>query len=290
MRRTLQLTAVLLLVLAAGLVACSGTPSSSSAGPGGPAPAPRATGAGGSAQASKAPADSSLPPVPAVPSGKLIRTADVTLEVKPGHFDDALNTLIQLTRQQGGYVSASSAATTGDRLREGVFTFSVPSDKFETTLASIHDLGTVKAEHLASQDVQQQYVDLQARLKNAEAQRDAMIALLQQAHTVGDILAVQNQLGQITAQIEQLKGQIDYLDHATAYSTITVALREAGVAAPPPSDLLSLRDALAQGVHAFLAILGGILLVVVAVGPYALLVAGAGWLWVARRRPRARTE
>ena len=290
MRRTLQLTVVLLLVLAAGLVACSGAQPSSSAAPSGPARATGTTGAGGSAQPAKAPADSSLPPVPSVPSGKLIRTADVTLEVKSGHFDDALDTLIQMTQQQGGYVSASSAATSGDRLREGVFTFSVPSDKFEATLGSIHDLGTVKAERLASQDVQQQYVDLQARLKNAEAQRDAMIALLQQAHTVGDILAVQNQLGQVTAQIEQLKGQIDYLDHATAYSTITVTLREAGVAAPPPSDLLSLRDALAQGLHAFLAILGGILLVVVAVGPYAVLIAGAGWLWVARRRPRARTE
>ena len=290
MRRTLVLTVLSSVALLAGLVACGGSQRAGSTAAPAPPPAVRTgTGATGTAQAPKA-GDTALPPVPVVPSDKLIRTADITLEVRSGRFDDTLTRLIALTQQQGGYVSASTASTTGDRLREGVFTFSVPSAKFEATLGAIHDLGTIKAERLASQDVQQQYVDLQARLKNAEAQRDAMLALLQQAHTVSDILAVQNQLGQITAQIEQLKGQIDYLDHATGYSTVTVTLREAGVAAPPPSDLLTLRDAVAQGVHAFLAILGGILLVLVAVGPYVLVVAGAAWLWVARRRPSTKTE
>ena len=226
-------------------------------------------------------------PVPAVPSDRLIRTAAVTLEVRSGRFDSTLERLEAVTAQSGGFVSASTAATTEDRLREGVFTFSVPSDRFEATLASLHDLGTIKAEHLSSQDVAAQYVDLQARLKNAEAQRDAMLAILQQARSVSDIIAVQNQLGQITAQIEQLKGQIGYLDHATAYSTITVTLREAGAPVAATSDVVSLREAAAQGLHAFLQSLGFLVMLLVAVGPYAVVVAGGLYIWRARRAARA---
>lgn len=291
MRRTLLLPILGVLALAFGLVACGGGAGSSTSS--GAGPSVPASGYSGAAQPATAPkagtggttSDSTaLPPVPTSPSDKLIRTAQVTLEVSSGKFDDTLTKLIALTSQQGGFISGSQAATTEDRLRSGVFTFSVPSEKFETTLGSIHDMGKVKAENLSSQDVAQQYVDLQARLKNAEAQRDAMLALLQRATQISDIIQVQNQLGQITGQIEQLKGQINYLDHATAFSTITVTLREAGVAAAPPSDASSLRDALMTGFHAFLVSLAAILVVLVAVGPYVLVV-GLGVLgWTQRRR------
>ena len=227
---------------------------------------------------------SALPaPLPVVASDRLIRTATVTLEVPSGHFDSALERLEAATAGSGGFLSASTAATSDDRLREGVFTFSVPSDHFEATMTALRNLGTVKAEHLSSQDVAQQYVDVQARLKNAEAQRDAMLAILQQARSVSDIIAVQNQLGQITAQIEQLKGQLNYLEHATAYSTVTVTLREAGTPVASPSDVLSLREAAAQGLHAFLASLAFVLMLLVAVGPYALVVAAAVVIWRLRR-------
>src|SRR4029077_13498038 len=94
------------------------------------------------------------------------------------------------------------------------------------------------------------YVDLQARLANAEAQRNAMVALLQRAQSVSDIIAIQNQLGQITQQIEELKGQIQYLDHNTSFSTVTVNIVEAGAPAPAAAgDNWGFATALAVPVH-----------------------------------------
>jgi uncharacterized protein DUF4349 len=294
MKRSLFGPFLVVLGLLLALAACGGGASSNStSGGAGPMvangtvagqPARAVPAQGGSTGAGSTADSVGVPPVPPVPSDKLIRTAQVTLEVSSGRFDDTLNRLVALTSEEGGFVSSSQASTAEDVLREGVFTFSVPSDRFEATIGSLRDLGKVQAENISSQDVGAQYTDLQARLKNAEAQRDAMLALLQQAKSVSDIIAVQNQLGQITGAIEQLKGQINYLDHATAYSTITVTLREAGVVAAPPSDTASLRDALATGFHAFVLSLAAVLVVLVAIGPYVLLAGLFVFGWAQRRR------
>ena len=92
--------------------------------------------------------------------------------------------------------------------RAGSITCLVPVGRCPGAVARVRDLGTVQNLVISGQDVSAQYVDLQARLKNAEAQRDAMLALLAQAKTVPDIIAVQTQLGNITAQFEQRQGQL----------------------------------------------------------------------------------
>src|SRR5205807_8405918 len=136
-----------------------------------------------------------------------------------------------LVELEQGYVSGTDAQAnpvTNDQIRTGVITFMVPAAKFDETIDALTKMGTVQNEHISGQDVSAQYVDLQARLANEEAQRNAIIALLAKAQSVSDIIAVQNQLGQITGQIEQLKGQIQYIDHNVAFSTITVQITETG--------------------------------------------------------------
>ena len=93
----------------------------------------------------------------------------------------------------------------------------VPVDKFDEAISGVRQLGKVQQLNISGQDVSAQYVDLQARLKNAQAQEAAYNALLQKATTVQDIIAIQNQLGQITQLIELLEGQIAYLEHACRF-------------------------------------------------------------------------
>jgi len=227
------------------------------------------------------------PPTTGLPEGqKVQRSAQVTLEVANGSFEKSLDRVTSLMRSLGGYVSGSDAvADSGDRLRSGQITFQVPSDKFDATLSGLRQLGTAQSMRISGTDVSTQYVDLQARLRNAEAQRDAMLALLQQARSVSDVIQVQTQLGQITGQIEQLKGQIDYLDHTTAYATVAVTLREAAGAA----DEWGLRTAAGQALHNFVNGIGVMLEVVGAVAPL-LPLALVGWLVVRRIRRRTPAE
>jgi hypothetical protein len=220
-----------------------------------------------------------VPPIGEGP--RVIRNANISVEVANGRFQATLDGIFRIAAVLGGYVSGSAGSTDTGALRSGTVTFQVPSDKFSQALNEVRGLGTVQGFNSSSQDVSLQYVDLQARLKNAEAQRDAMLALLTQAHGVGEIIAVQNQLGTITGQIEQLKGQIEYFDHVTSYSTVAVAVHEAAVAA---NDSWGFRAAISNALHGFVNTFDYILVGLGNAGPVLVLALLALLAWRFRRR------
>ena len=296
-------TGARLLLLAAfaafAAVACGGAASiatsSSSAGaarPGAGAVAPTGKAVAGALVTGAAPSQGIAQPAPApgnvvppVPDGpRVIRTAQLAVEVRNGAFDGTVNKVFAIASELGGYVAGSNAASDSGALRTGSITFEVPSDKFTDAVADIRAIGTVQNLVIGGQDVSAQYVDLQARLANEEAQRDAMLALLQQAKSVQDIISVQNQLGQITGQIEELKGQIAYYDQATTYSTVSVSIHEAAVAFRPQVDSWGLLTALSQGLHGFVSTLDYILVGVGYAGPIVVLLGLFGLAWRFRRR------
>ena len=285
--------AVLALPILVAVVACSSAASSAGSGSaaGRPAEATKQgqTDAGAPTTTTTTPKDV-VPPLPTGQGPRVVRTASITVQVANGKFDAALTRLIDLAAREGGYVAGSNAVSDGsDRIRTGTITFAVPSDKYEETISEVRASGTVQAFNSSAQDVSAQYVDLQARLKNAEAQRDAMLALLQRATSINDILNIQNQVGQITGQIEQLKGQINYLEHATGFSTVNVTLREAAVAAPRTSDDLGLQGAVHSGVYYFFQSIDFMVVALGALAPYLLIaLAGFGIFTAWRRRRPAR--
>lgn len=227
---------------------------------------------------------------PAVPvqGPQVIRQAQMTISVASGSFDSKLAAVRSLVEQEQGFISGTDAQTTqsDDRIRSGVITFMVPADKFDTTIDALSGLGKVQNEHLTGQDVSAQYVDLQARLANEEAQRQAMLTLLGRAQSVSDIIAIQTQLGQITQQIEELKGQIQYLDRNTSYSTVTVNLVESGAPVQPQSsDSWGFVTALSDAAHNFVTTINYIVTGLGAIGPVVIL-AGLGFiLWRRRGYP-----
>ena len=213
--------------------------------------------------------------------------ASLTLTVPNGSFDTSLDRVTALVETRGGYISGALAqADGGDRVRSGQVTFQVPAARLDEVMGQVKKLGTLQHQSVHSNDVSLQYVDLQARLRNAEAQRDATLTLMSQAHSVGDIIQVQNQLGQITGQVEQLKGQIAYLDQTTTYATLAVTVREA--AASATTDEWGLRTAAVQGLHNFTAVLGFVLVALGSVGPLLVLAAAGLLVWWLRLRTRVR--
>jgi hypothetical protein len=216
--------------------------------------------------------------VPAVQGPQVIRTAQLTITVGSGQFDTKLANVRALVQLQGGFISGTDAQAnpvTNDQIRTGVITFMVPAGRFDDTIDQLAKLGKVQNEHISGNDVSAQYVDLQARLANQEAQRNAMLALLRRAQSISDIIAVQTQIGQITGQIEQLKGQIQYIEHNTTYSTVTVSLLEAGAPLQSaPRDNWGFATALSDGAHNFVATVNYVITGLGAIGPIVIL----GWL------------
>jgi hypothetical protein len=286
MKRLLVVVAILTAAAACGGTGTTATTSTTQhSGYGSIAPAPAigapakdATVPGG------APTQTSV--VPNLQGPQVIRQAQLSITVSAGSFDSKLADVQALVERQGGFISGTDAQAdpgANGQIRTGVISFMVPAAKFNDTLIQLGAMGKVVGNHATGSDVSAQYVDLQARLVNEEAQRDAMLALLQRAQSVQDIIAVQNQLGQITGQIEQLKGQILYIDHNTAYSAVTVNLMEAGAPVQASSqDNWGFASALSDAAHNFVTTLNYIVTGLGAIGPI-VIVLGFGYLLWRRR-------
>lgn len=295
--------ALVVLAILAAAAACGGAGggTASSAGQGS-GPAPGRTDAGQPSKINGQPngttgGGTSVMPndtVPVLQGPPVIRTAQLSLSVGSGLFDSKLSQVRTLVESEGGYIAGTDAQASpatdnqNSQLRTGVISFMVPAAHFDDTIDQLSKVGKVQNEHITGTDVGAQYVDLRARLANAEAQHQAMLALLAKAQNINDIIAVQNQIGQITAQIEQLKGQIKFLDDNTSYSNVSVTLTESGVPAQTvPSDSWGIATALNSAAHNFVTTIDYLITGLGAVGPFLVLV-GLGYLfWRRRWRPQA---
>jgi uncharacterized protein DUF4349 len=294
---------VVILAIFAAAAACGGAGAGSS-GANGPAPLSKqqsltqgaqqpakSTGGGQTAGGTGTTTNPSNPNdlVPALQGPPVIRQAQLAVSVSSGSFDSKLSEVRTLVESEGGYIAgtdAQSSSPTDSQIRTGTINFMVPAANFDATIDALAKVGTLQSEHITGTDVSAQYVDLNARLANAEAQRDAMLALLTQAKTVSDIINVQNQIGQITGEIEQLKGQIKYLNDNTSYSTVTVTLTEAGAPAQSaPSDSWGFATALSAAAHNFVATINYVITGLGAIGPILVLVAVGYLIWRRRRPP-----
>jgi hypothetical protein len=227
--------------------------------------------------------------VPTVQGPQVIRTAQLTVTVGSGLFDAKLASVRALVQLQGGFISGTDAQAnpvTNDQIRTGVISFMVPAAKFDDTIDQLSKLGKVQNEHISGQDVSAQYVDLQARLANEQAQRNAMLALLRRANTISDIIAVQTQIGQITGQIEQLKGQIQYIEHNTTYSTVTVSLLESGAPIQTTTrDSWGLVSSISDAAHNFVTTINYVITGLGAIGPIVILLWLGYLVWRRSGRP-----
>lgn len=155
---------------------------------------------------------------------KIIRNGSLMLRV-----DDAakqLEALKTLADKQGGY-TANANLTDNGGVKTAYATIRVPTDKFQDTIDQAKKLATlVLSEQESGDDVTAQYVDLDARLKAAQAEEAQYLEILKSAKSIDDTLAVTQRLGDVRARIEQMQGQMRLLQDQTSYATLTVTMTE----------------------------------------------------------------
>jgi hypothetical protein len=160
--------------------------------------------------------------VPAEQERMIVRNGNMSLVVED--ISQTVEDITQMSLAFGGYVVSSYISGEEEDMR-GWITFRVPDDKFETALEQLRDMAVrVETEQTSSQDVTEEYIDLQARLGNAEATEQQYLALLDKAEEIEDILDIYDYLSRIRSEIEQLKGRIQYLEQTTSTSLIEVSL------------------------------------------------------------------
>ncbi len=162
---------------------------------------------------------------PAAANHMIIKSADIKLLVES--TDNAVDRATQVVGDAGGYIISSRVwyqpYYDGENYKYATITIGVPVQQFERTLSRLRGLAVQVLDETASgEDVTDQFVDLQSQLTNLEATRDRIKSFLEQATTVDEALRINQELSNIEAQIEQIKGQMNYLQDRSSYSTITI--------------------------------------------------------------------
>lgn len=147
----------------------------------------------------------------------LIYTAQMRMAV--ADVDVSLAAVRKLAEEAGGYLQS---------LQNVSITIRVPVGQYQAVLHRIGALGQTLAKSIHVQDVTDDYVDLQLRLANLEAARDRLLAVMQKAGEVKDILAVEKELTRVSEEIERIKGRLAHLEKQVRFSTITVIFTQAG--------------------------------------------------------------
>jgi len=242
------------------------------------------------AQAEAAPQEPSAPA-----QRKIVRNASLTVEVDSPA--EALPRVASLAESLGGYVVSSESRQQGGseevRPHEVVtVVLRVPAANFEEARKQVRALGgRVADEKVTGQDVTEEYIDLEARVRTQRALEAQFLEIMKGSETVAEALEVQRELANVRTEIERVEGRRRYLENQVSLSTVTVTL-------VPPASLVSasgffagMRSALGDGIgfavnvtfaliRAGLALLPVLLFVVL---PLALLVR-----YVLRRRRPAR--
>ena len=192
---------------------------------------------------------------------KIVYSASLRLDTED--FNKTYNSIISITEAAQGYVERSDYSTPGTdgaptgqktpstgvaQSKRGLFgsapwpnppvpvpppekinslTLRVPSNSFPTVLSQIEDLGSVKARHVYSRDVTEDYIDVDGRLAAANVHEARLLEILGQAKSVEDILKVETELEKVRATVEVLTRQLRNLSNQVSYSTIVVELHEA---------------------------------------------------------------
>ena len=229
-----------------------------------------------------------LPPFEA----KVIRDGRIDVRIGEGTFDAHGSEIRAIAAELGGYVSSGESHIEeydDDRYAVGWFTLRIPSDRFDDAVARVEGLGERVSSSLSSQDVSDQYVDLEGRLKYWRQQEVFYTGLLAEAQDINDLVTIQVQMQDVLLNIEQIEGQLQYLDGRTSFATLTVGLTEVpDVVAPivePASEPGPIEEAFDQAGDVLLATVSFLIVAAAVVIPIGILVLMA-WLIVRLFTPR----
>lgn len=222
---------------------------------------------------------------------KIIRNADLTLETESP--TEGLRKITAAAESHGGFIVTSefkqNPVAAGAKPNQSVTIVArVPAAQFASALEQIRNAGDrVASEKVSGQDVSEEYLDVEARLRNKKALEGQFLEIMKQAHKVEDALDVQTQLADVRTEIERLEGRRRFLENQAALSTITTTLQmpQPIVATTTIGFGTTIKRAFGDAVDTAASIILFVIQAVIVLIPIAVFFGLPGWfLWRALRR------
>ena len=218
-------------------------------------------------------------------SPKIIYTANLTLESKD--YDTARAALDAALNDAGGYLESSSEYSDVGSSRSVNLTFRVPEENYQSFLDAVAQAGNVTYKSQQADDVTTQYMDVETRLANLEAQRTRLQELQAQADTLADLLEIESSLSDVQYQIESWQSQLDWYNNQVSCCTVYITLNEVETLTPTSTSFgAKLLAALRNGWTGFVSGAQAVAVFLVGAWPAILIGAVCGVIYYRVRHPR----
>jgi hypothetical protein len=207
---------------------------------------------------------------------KIIRNANLTLEVtSPPETQRKISSIAE--SHQGFVVTSEATQRTIDDASKPAITVNlvvrVPAAQFNQTMEEIRGVSArIIQEKTTGQDVTEEFMDLEARIKNQKALEGQFLEIMKRAGKVEEALNVQRELAEVRTEIEKLEGRRRFLANQASLSTITMILQSPTQIVNAAGFWYSIRSAFADGVDAAAAIILFLIRAVIVLLPIVILI------------------
>ena len=168
---------------------------------------------------------SMLDPSTVESSRKIVYNASVRMETTD--YDTTRAALQEAVTAANGYLESTDQGGSKDSgSRYTYYTARIPAENYRSFLTAAGEAGNVTSLNESAQDITAEYVDVEARLKALNDQRDRLNALADKAETTADLLEIESQLSDVQYQLESYTGQMRLMDNQVRYSTVDISLQE----------------------------------------------------------------
>lgn len=229
---------------------------------------------------------------------KIIRNADLQLETDAP--EEAMTKISAIAESKGGFVVESQQSTSDARAtRRDVVTMTVrvPAAKFAEALDEFRKTASrVIVENVKGEDVTEEFIDIEARLKAKRALETQFLEIMKQAKSVEDALNVQRQLAEVRAEIEKIEGRKRFLENQASLSTIKIRLQTpTAFAANSSGFFYQFGEAVSDGFNAALGFILGLVTFLIAILPFLVFIVLPLYLvvryfWKRRRKEKSASE
>lgn len=162
------------------------------------------------------------------PDAKIIRSARMTIQTLD--FDSSVAAMNALTEQYGGYYESAEIENGGYNnqyaLRCAYYTVRIPKENYTAFRDAVGTVGYIYSAEQSSRNVGEEYYDTEARLETLTTKRERLLALLDKAELMEDIISLENALADVQYEIDMYTTTLRRYDSLIDYSTFTIVLNE----------------------------------------------------------------
>ncbi|HEO8419068.1 DUF4349 domain-containing protein [Niallia sp. FSL W8-0635] len=225
----------------------------------------------------------------------VIYNANLSLQVKDYHQVEA--TIQSKATELGGYVVESSIYDSGTEYINGTIIVKIPQDNFQSYIKEVEKNSIkVKEKSVSGNDVTEEFVDLESRLKAKEAVEKRLLTLMDQANKTEDLLKISNDLAIVQEEKEQILGRMKFLQNNVDYSTVTIQLQEELVKVDAIKDKESLntwqkaKSQFVSTINGLISFLSGVVVFVIGLSPIIIPIVIVLIIWIIYRKKRKHQE